>query len=167
MTKRIYKNRFAGVSAQDLAIVHDPALAKSDGYISFTRGDWRGALHRWIWEQLVGPIPAGYEVDHENGIRHDCRLGNLRCIPQKINLRNRKKQSTNSSGVTGVSRVCSNNYYYWMATWQNPLTGKGDHKYFSIAKMTEAGAQQAAIDHRAMILQDLKDFHGYTDRHGS
>ncbi len=38
---------------------------KADGYGRFS-GDERGpmAAHRWSYEQLVGPIPAGLALDH-------------------------------------------------------------------------------------------------------
>lgn len=40
-------------------------------------GDQRVLVHRWVWEHLVGPIPAGLEIDHL------CR-NNLCCNPDHL-----------------------------------------------------------------------------------
>lgn len=90
-------------SVDELAIAHPLEAANSaTGYIRISRGNKILYLHRWLWEMRHGPIPAGYTVDHINGIRTDCRWCNLRCVPTVINLRNSTKRSDNTSGVTLV-----------------------------------------------------------------
>lgn len=153
-------------SAQDLAILHDTTNTQKDGYIYINRNGNSHVLHVWIWEQLVGSIPVGYEIDHINGIRHDCRLVNLRCVPRVINMRNSQKQINNTSGITGVSRITDHTRVYWVTTWSDPITGKQRRKMFSIGKYGEGGAMAMAIDYRAKILQELINNHGYTCRHG-
>ena len=59
--------------------------------------------HVLIWESINGDIPAGYVVDHINGIPYDNRLSNLRCVPTYENHKNRSTPSSNSSGHIGVS----------------------------------------------------------------
>jgi hypothetical protein len=160
-------SRFEGWSALDLAIVHDPAIATARGYVNFFRDGYKGHLHTWLWEQLVGPIPPGYQIDHINGIRYDCRLENMRCVPPKINSRNVKKNPLNTSGSAGVMRMYTLGHYYWVATWRDPITGKHVRKCFNTSKMPEKEAKQKAIDHRALVMQDLIANHGYTARHGT
>lgn len=58
--------------------------------------------HIHVWEQVYGPVPAGYEIDHINGKKHDNRLENLRLVTRQENMQNAKRYSTNRSGVTGV-----------------------------------------------------------------
>lgn len=83
-------NKWAG-SATDLAKYYPPSDSNSvNGYIRISRNNVVQYMHRFIWKELVGPIPKGYEIDHINGIRTDNRLENLRCIPQDENKRNTK-----------------------------------------------------------------------------
>lgn len=37
--------------------------------------------HRFVWEQVHGPIPKGYVVHHINGQHHDHRIENLQIMP--------------------------------------------------------------------------------------
>lgn len=45
--------------------------------------DRRYRPHRFIWEELVGPIPPGYVVHHKNGDHSDNRVPNLACLPRQ------------------------------------------------------------------------------------
>lgn len=48
--------------------------------------------HRWIYEQVVGPIPEGYEVDHTCKQGMCVRPGCLEAVtPEENNRRNRLK----------------------------------------------------------------------------
>lgn len=42
-------------------------------------------IHRIIWESVHGPIPAGLQIDHRNGVRSDNRIANLRLATPKEN----------------------------------------------------------------------------------
>jgi hypothetical protein len=45
--------------------------------------------HRFIWEQLVGPIPDGYQLDHLC-LNHRCaNPDHLEPVPQRVNLERR------------------------------------------------------------------------------
>ena len=46
------------------------------------------SVHRLVLEAFVGPIPAGMEIDHINGIKDDNRLVNLRVATPKENSNN-------------------------------------------------------------------------------
>jgi hypothetical protein len=58
----------------------------------------------WIvwWMHGKGEIPEGYEIDHENHIRSDNRIDNLRLVTRKQNSQNHTRRVTNKSGYTGV-----------------------------------------------------------------
>lgn len=157
---------FWSKSAQDLAVCYTEEDTHSKGYIQISVNGRVKQLHRHIWEQLVGPIPDGYQIDHINGIRHDNRLDNLRCVPVKTNNRNQKIHKRNPSGVTGVTKEVNGKYSYWAARWTDPVTGKEKRKTFSITKHGEAIAKQLAIAYREEILKELINNHGYTCRHG-
>ena len=57
--------------------------------------------HRVIWAMHYGEWPVD-DIDHINGIRNDNRICNLRIVTRSENLRNQKRSSKNTSGVTGV-----------------------------------------------------------------
>ena len=159
-------NYWAG-SAHDLAKAYPASDANcAQGYIRISRENKIYHLHRWIWQQIFGPIPDGWEIDHINGIRTDNRLENLRCIPQAVQKRNMKTRTTNASGVQGVSlwtttRRGDQKISMWRATAINK-EGKQVNKTFSILKY---GDQQAFEMACAARTQMEKDF-GYHPNHG-
>jgi hypothetical protein len=57
-------------------------------------------LHREVCGLAKGD---GLQVDHEDGDGLNCCRGNLRIAPQKINARNKKLATNNTSGFTGVA----------------------------------------------------------------
>lgn len=153
--------------ASALAIAHPlEAGHKQTGYIIVRRGHKKKRLHVWVWEELVGPIPDGMEVDHINGIKTDCRIENLRLVTNAVNARNRGKQVNNTSGVTGVSLINVKGLPYWSANWKDPITNKRMAKYFSVNKLGHDEAMRRAIKHRASVMEVLVRDHEYTERHG-
>lgn len=150
--------------ATELAVAHPPEACNSPtGYIRISRENKIHYLHRWVWEQLVGPIPAGMQIDHINGVRTDCRVENLRCVKQIANLRNSAMRSDNTSGVKGVSFWVAGNA--WRATAYK-LNGKPWNKTFSIAKYGHDMAFDMACDARQAMVEELNNQGaGYTDRH--
>jgi hypothetical protein len=125
-------------------------------------------VHRVIYELMVGRIPDGFVVDHVDGDFTNNKYGNLRAVPQKINMRNTKKRSTNSSGKTGVFRfIHKKSGAYWRAFWVNLDTGKEERKDFSVAKFTEDGAKLLAENLRDEKMLELNNLGAnFTERHG-
>lgn len=159
-------NYWAG-TALDLAQCYPASDANGrNGYIRISRENKVVYLHRWIWEQIFGPIPAGYEIDHINGVRTDNRLDNLRCIPKPAQMRNRKIRSDNSSGIQGVSRWettrrGTQKVSMWRAT-AHDRNGKQVIKTFSISKYGEEEAFRLALEARQQMEKD----YGYHPNHG-
>jgi hypothetical protein len=54
--------------------------------------------HRLVWETFNGPIPAGLQINHKNGVKNDNRLENLEVCTQSENLRHRHR----TLGVQGT-----------------------------------------------------------------
>lgn len=71
------------------------------GYISIRLDGVKHMAHRLAWFYVHGYYPV--EVDHENHVRTDNRLDNLRDSDRVTNGKNITKPVTNKSGVVGVS----------------------------------------------------------------
>lgn len=60
----------------------------------------RVKIHRLVLEAFVGTCPEGMECCHDNGIRTDNRLANLRWDTPKANSADKFKHGTNSQKLT-------------------------------------------------------------------
>jgi len=87
------------------------ALVDDDDYEKVSRLSWyvdkRGyAVNKKIkityMHRLIMNTPKEMETDHINGNKLDNRKINLRICTKSENMRNRKKQSNNTSGYKGV-----------------------------------------------------------------
>lgn len=87
-------NRAAGKEAGHIA---------RDGYRRVRVDGGIFLSHRVVWEMNFGKIPPGMEVDHINHDKTDNRLQNLRMVSHQVNMENKPKYRSNSSGLTGVS----------------------------------------------------------------
>ncbi len=68
----------------------DPGFGyeNGDGYVRIwdkpsTKGGKLVMRHRWMWEQLMGYIPDGYEINHKCKNRRCCEVDHLECIKRK------------------------------------------------------------------------------------
>lgn len=90
------------------------------------------------------------DIDHINGVKDDNRISNLRCVPRRVNSRNRKKSAKNVSGFTGVSRIPSG--------WRAVISDGVRQRHLGVFDTPEA-----AYEARRRAEREL----GYTARHGS
>lgn len=97
-------NRRGPVKAGDEA-----GCLKKNGYMRIVVDGTRLWMHRVVWAMHNDKWPDG-EIDHINGVRHDNRIENLRCVTAAINQQNQKSLRRNKSGLLGVQKGC-NRYY--------------------------------------------------------
>ncbi|OFC63056.1 HNH endonuclease [Candidatus Erwinia dacicola] len=76
--------------------------------------------HRLAWLYEHGEFPSAF-MDHINGDRQDNRISNIRQVSLSQNGFNRKMQSTNTSGIKGVS-WCKE-----MKKWRAGIMHEGKH----------------------------------------
>lgn len=65
-------------------------------------------LHRLVWETFNGEIPAGMQIDHEDGNPANNALKNLRCVTAKENSNNPNtafKTKGKKNGMYGKART--------------------------------------------------------------
>lgn len=80
------------------------------GYRGIRINDVHYLEHRLAWLYVTGDWPAG-RLDHINGIRHDNRFANLRVANASENSWNSKLRRDNTSGVRGVTRLPSGQFF--------------------------------------------------------
>lgn len=127
-------------------------------------------VHRIIWVLVNGELSKDEYIDHIDGNPRNNLLSNLRVVSNKVNSRNQKFRSTNTSGVNGVgllvNKTKSGENRYWKAQW-NDLSGKRCAKCFSIVKYGNEEAFRLACEYRENILKELNNQGaGYVERHG-
>ncbi|WP_407220268.1 HNH endonuclease [Enterobacter sp. CPE_E1214] len=83
--------------------------------------------HRLIWVLFNGRIPNGKHIDHQNHVRIDNRIENLRLVNGNCeNMKNMSMPSNNKSGYAGV---------YWResrAKWQAQIVVDGKNIYLGM-----------------------------------
>jgi len=123
---------------------------RKDGYKVLSVGKIPLLAHRLVWFFVYGELPTD-TIDHKDGNPSNCHIDNLRDVPHKINMKNLKKRTDNTSGITGVywreDRQC------WVAKI-HLKSGQCKRKHFKI--------KQDAIDWR----NRMSELHGYHENHG-
>jgi hypothetical protein len=67
----------------------------------------RRGVHALVCEAFIGPRPAGHECCHNNGIRHDNRLANLRYATHAENELDKLQHGTRARGTSHPSAKLS------------------------------------------------------------
>ena len=114
------------------------------GYGRFWLGGGKRVMaHRYSYEQLVGPIPDGYDLDHKTTCPRTCvNPAHLRLATRKQNMENlRGARSDNKLGVRGVHKC---KYRYRAVVGHN---GKLHHVgYFDTVEEASAAAEAKRIE---------------------
>lgn len=101
-------------------------LVPDNGYqvVSLGYGD-RSFVHVLVAATFIGKPPKGTEIDHENRVRSDNRVENLRYIPHRHNQHNAAKHGRNgnppASRFKGVTRQRNR--------WRAAISSKGRLRY--------------------------------------
>lgn len=111
------------------------------------------SIHDLVWLWFNGVLPE-YYIDHINGDGSDNRISNLRDVPQKINTRNSRMKSNNSSGITGVVWDKSRN------KWKAQIMV--NYKCIFIGRSSSI---EEAIELRENYIKSHPHL-GFTERHG-
>lgn len=80
------------------------------GHGSLERKPYKSKAHRYSYETYVGPIPKGYEIDHQCRNASCVRPSHLKAVTHAVNLQNRDTSRSNSSGYRGVSQFGSDKW---------------------------------------------------------
>lgn len=123
-------------------------------------------VHRILWEMFYGKIPSKMQIDHIDGNRTNNDLTNLRLVTHKVNGRNQKRRTTNTSGVTGVNiRQLKNGETQYIVRWKD-CNGTEKSKTFNTAKFGD-DAFSLACEYRKEMLDKLNlEGAGYSPTHG-
>jgi hypothetical protein len=82
---------FGGLGNVWKKLIHLKTARSGYFFFSLRRSgkNWQRGVHRLVLEAFVGPCPPGMEACHNNGIKTDNRLENLRWDTRKANARDR------------------------------------------------------------------------------
>jgi hypothetical protein len=107
------------------------SLDPSNGYLRLTIDGRHYYVHRIVWLHTKGWLPK-QDLDHWDGDKSRCTIGNLRPASKSANNRNRSSSKTvarsSSTSKTAAPR----------GSWFNPRTGK----FQAYIETSEAGARQ-------------------------
>lgn len=73
----------------------------SHGHIQITIDGVAYGAHRLAWFMSKGELPP-HDIDHENLVRNDNRISNLREATRRQNVHNQPARNTNKTGIKGV-----------------------------------------------------------------
>lgn len=122
--------------------------------------------HRVIWELHNSSIPDEVDIDHIDRDRKNNTIQNLRLATTSVNMRNKGKQKSNSSGCNVVGWKTSGTNTYAASRWVNEAGGQSQ-KYFSVKKHGLLPAFKMACEYRIKMIEELnQQGAGYTENHG-
>lgn len=136
------------------------SLSKDNHYYRVTLNRKQLKVHKIIYTMFYGSHD-GCDIDHRDRNLLNNKIQNLRAVKHRINSRNQKKRSTNTSGITGVHPKYKDGVLCaWIADIR--LNDRRVSKTFSVRKY--GNAFELACEYRKqMILSEPE----YDRSHGS
>lgn len=115
------------------------ARAKSvDGYGVFAECRTKAAkAHRWAYESLRGPIPAGLEIDHLCRIRHCVNPWHMEPVDHLTNVRRSPGRQSHTHCVRGHEFTPENTRYHPSAP--NVRVCRACRRYVPLAEFLARG----------------------------
>lgn len=107
-------------------------------------------VHRIMWKMRTSKDPGQNEIDHEDGNSLNNKKNNHRCITGNKNMLNKRKYTSNKSGVTGVFRS--------KHAWTASIRIKGKQMHLGSFSNVEDAAVARKIAEKQL---------GFHDNHGS
>ncbi len=119
-----------------LELISYKNITQSQGYPCITVNKRTVKLHH-----LILPVKPGFDVDHKNRNKWDCRRENLRYLTRSENSLNAGKQINNTSGYKGVSfNKKSQNYDAYLTV------NKTKYRTYGWATAEEARASRLRLE---------------------
>ena len=89
MIARIQKTQFKKGNVPKNRREVGEIIERCDGYLWIKTQDWHRndnwqQYHRWLWEQVHGPIPEGFRVYFLDGDRRNCKIENLELVSEAV-----------------------------------------------------------------------------------
>lgn len=139
------------------------------------KGYWQvgkdGKLHKAhhiVWTLFNGCIKDGFIIDHFDGDTQNNRIHNLREVTRKVNMRNLKINSGNTSGVSGVyfRKGLNGRADRYVAQWSD-LDSVTRTKSFSLSVYGEKSFEMAKLFREDMLVELNQSGAGYTGRNAA
>ena len=124
----------------------EAGCSRSDGYTDIRVDGVLYRANRLAWLYVHGTLPL--LVDHENTIRSDNRICNLRPATYSQNAANSKLSKRNTSGYKGVSLDGES------GKWRAIIRVSGEH--FSLGRFTDI--KDAAVAYRSAAVHHFGEF---------
>ncbi len=96
------------------------ASINNNGYGEFWAGDKYVKAHRWAYEYLIGPIPAGLTIDHLCRTRHCVNLRHLEAVTNRVNI----LRGMGATACHARKTHCIHGHEY---TRENTIIRNGEH----------------------------------------
>lgn len=135
----------------DGAVIGRKVSTTNSGYHTFGLDNKTAYVHRVVYEAFVGPIPKGYDINHENGIKTDNRVENLTAVSRSENQLHAYRNGLNK----GISYPGNKNANYRNGAYLN-MTRYQYHKAWNRAKYRGLDWKNMTVKERLAILETPK-----------
>lgn len=103
-----------------------------DGYGKMSLNSKTKVVHRWLYEQLVGPIPGGLQIDHLCRVRNCVNPSHLEPVTPQENIRRGMRGQGYLRGPNKTKKThCKNGHEF---TNENTYLGKKGHRIIRICR---------------------------------